>query len=218
MSITRKLNFFALLAVFAALAVPMQAHAALLSGLGDPLTAIPGGNQETFDSVTPGTYSSITTSNGVTITPDQGVLYIDNAYSGSYNNPGQSLHNCYCGDSFGALTFNLSGPASAVAFNFGASDQSWTLSAYDSSNSLLESESIGPTFSSNAGEFFGISTGVGDISKVTLTGASSDYIFVDNLTVSAVPLPGSVGMFGSALLGLVGIAGTRRKRSAPVLA
>ncbi len=29
--------------------------------------------------------------------------------------------------------------------------------------------------------------------------------------VSAVPLPGSVGMFGSALLGLMGIAGARRK-------
>ena len=218
MFIRSKLNFCALLALFVALAVPMKAHAALLSGFGDPLTAIPGGSQETFDSAVPGTYSSFTASNGVTITPDQGVLYIDNAYSGSYNNPGQSLHNCYCSDSFGALTFNLSGPASAFAFNFGASDQSWTLSAYDSSNTLLESDSVGPTFSSNAGDFFGISTGVSNIAKVTLTGASSDYVFVDNVTVSAVPLPGSVGMFGSALLGLVGFAGTRRKLSASLVA
>ena len=43
------------------------------------------------------------------------------------------------------------------------------------------------------------------------------YQGLDDISVSAVPLPGSVGMFGSALLGLVGVASTRRK-SARVVA
>jgi hypothetical protein len=162
-----------------------------------------------FDSLTPGTYASLTQGN-VTITPDT-TLYIDGAYIGQYNTFGvNSLHNGYSGDSFGQLTFSLNQPVKALGFFWGASDSQWTLNGYDSSNTLIESYDLPITHGSNAGDFVGIVAS--GMVRATLIGPSGDYIFLDNVQTSAVPLPASLPMFGAALLALGIFAGSRRDK------
>jgi len=136
-----------------------------------------------FEGVAAGVYSSLT--QGVlTFTSNSGALHVDADYAGQYNNFGQrSVHSCYCGDSFGALYFDFSQALEGFGFFWGASDNQWNLSAYDASNTLLESFNLPITYASNAGDFVGI-FGHG-ITHAVLSGPASDYVFVDNVTFGA---------------------------------
>lgn len=171
--------------------------------------ALTGSTVVDFESFAATEYGAIT-SNGLTITPDSGHQFIDGAYAGSYNNFGaNSLHNCYCGDSFGALTFDFAAPVANFGFFFGASDQSWTLSTFAAGGTLIDSLAIGPTHGSNAGDFY-YTTG-GAIKSATLVGGAGDYIFIDNISFGGgtVPEPASWAMM-IAGFGLVGAAMRRR--------
>jgi len=193
-----------------------MAEASFISGLGNPLTAIPGGTQITFDSFMVPPTTLPTTIDAVTFGQGDGATYtISNAYTGQYNTTGNSLQNTYVnGTQF--FTFSFATPTSAFAFNWGASDDVWTLTAYNSSHGVIESDLMPVTTSSNAGQFNGISApGISYVTLIDNPGVSNDYVFIDNFTYgassSAVPEPSTI-VLGS-VAGLMGIAyGCRRRR------
>ena len=171
----------------------------------------------TFDAVGPGVYSSLT--EGVlTFTSDSGALHVDGDYMGEFNNFGvNSVHSCYCGDSFAELRFAFSEALEGFGFFWGASDTAWTLRAYDASDNLLETFVLPSTHFSNDGDFVAI-YGSG-IKRATLSGDRGDYVFVDNVTFGAkyvgpgsgpVPEPATWAM----MIGGVGLAGGLMRRRA----
>ena len=170
----------------------------------------PGQQVATFDAAAPGSYDSYTEA-GVTFTTDIGTEFIDNAYIGAYNTFGvNSLHNCYCATSFGQVNMAFASPVSGIGFFWGASDNQWTLSAYDSSNALIESYALPITFASDAGDFVGIKDP--GIAFATLVGPSGDYVFIDNVEGTlggTVPEPASWALL---LVGLGGLGATLRSR------
>lgn len=154
-----------------------------------------------FQSVSTGLYNSLTLS-GVTFSASPNFT-VDSSYAGNYNTVGQSINNNQ--GNVPQLNIDFSTPVSAFGFNFGASDVVWTLSAYDSSSTLLASMTIDPTRSSNAGDFFGLAPASGAITHVTVVAASGgDWIFVDNLrfTTTTVPEPPVAVLLGMGVLGL----------------
>jgi hypothetical protein len=179
----------------------------------------------TFDSVAPGIYTSLT-QGLLTFTADGGAgsFFVDGSYIGQYNNFGvNSVHNCYCDTSFGELDFAFSSPVAGFGFFWGASDDQWTLTAYDASNNVVATALPNITGPSNAGDFIGL-TGAGMV-RATLTGPSSDYIFVDDVTFGTVlsdtgitdsggggiPEPVTWAMM---ILGFAGVGATLRSRRA----
>jgi hypothetical protein len=201
-------------------------HAAPISGFGSPTgnAALVGGAVEGFDSAAAGIYTSFTTSNGVTITglnsagapnsftlgPDYINQYNTTGTNSIFNGPYDAVQN-----NLSQWTFTFASPVNAFGFNFGASDGSWTLSAFNSSNTFIETLLIPALGESGAGNYFGLADA--GISYATLTAArGGDWVFIDNLTV-----PGSASRVpdgGSTLLLLGGMVATlcaisRRMRS-----
>jgi hypothetical protein len=151
---------------------------------------------------------------GVTISGIGGDLRIDNSYAGQYNGRGGYYLDNNMGDT-NEIRFDFGGTVSAFAFNFGASDVLWTLSAFDSSNNLIESVSAPITHASNAGDYIGLADA--GIAYATLTASEGgDWVFVENITVAGqgtnnVPEPATLALCG---LGLAAIARSRRKSKA----
>jgi len=197
--------------LLAAAAAP--AGAGTISGLGDPADAV-SGTQLTFD--LPNQTFSSQVFGDVTISGVGGDLRIDNAFAGQLNATGTAYM-----DNNQGLTpefdFDFATPTNAFAFNFGASDVNWTLTASDSSSNVLGSLVIAPTHSSNAGEYFGVSSpGISHVSLVSSDAAQEDWVFVDRFTyagaTSAVPEPAAWALM---IVGF-GLAGPalRRRRGA----
>ena len=185
----------------ATLAMSGFASASFITSSGD--ASLSGGNVIDFEDQTLGTYTSLTIDD-VTFTANDNNLRIDNTYQ-QYNQSGIYLDNgTYGGNGFGSLTFDFDGGTSAFGFTWGMAESfaSWNLSAYDSSNNLIESYILPSTGPSNAGEFYGISAS--DISYATLSwNGSYDWIAVDDFTyVSSVPEPATLGLLALGLLGL----------------
>ena len=148
-------------------------------------------------------------------------LRIASTFAGSYNTNGSRYLDNNEGRTNG-IRFDFDDPISAFAFNFGASDVVWTLSAYSVSGSLLESRSIDPTRGGNNGAYFGLADA--GISYALLTSAGNDYIMLDNFTyagqaasggapASEVPEPGSLALLGIGLAG-AWVATRRAQRKA----
>lgn len=154
----------------------------------------------TFDSVAAGTYSTLT-QGLLTFTSDTHALHVDGAYIGQYNNFGvNSVHSCYCSDSFSQLYFTFSQTVEGFGFFWGASDNEWTLTGYDAANAVVASFALPTTKFSNAGDFVGI-FGAG-MTHATLAGPSSDYVFVDNVTFGKTYNgPGGSGEGGGTSVG-----------------
>jgi len=186
-----------------------SAQAAPIDNPADP--ALAGGSVIDFQSVAAGAYSSLVLP-GVSFSSGAGTqLYIDSAYAGSYNTSGQSLKNTYNGDAFGTLTLTFTAPTQAFAFNWGAADTLWSLTAYDASNNVLDTRLLTATKASNAGEFYGLAAST-NIAYAVLSGNRHDYVFIDKLTVAgAVPEPETYLLLGAGLL-VVGLAVRRRQR------
>ena len=198
-----------------------NASASTFTGLGNPIdaAALAGGTVIDFDGGPTGDYSSLTLL-GVTFNDLDYTFRISSAYIGSYNTEGTySLQN---GDYDSTMThrlrFDFASAVDAFGFNWGASDDTWLLSAFDSSNNLLDSLSIAPTQSSNSGDYFGIaSSNISYATIVNQSGDAGDLIFLDDFTYKGqggggngvIPEPTTMSLLG---LGLLGLAKLRRKR------
>jgi hypothetical protein len=186
-----------------------SAQAAPVDGPADP--ALAGGSVIDFQSVVAGAYATLTLP-GVTLSAGPGTrLYVDTDFAGSFNTSGQSLKNSFAADAFGTLTLTFTAPTQAFAFNWGAADTLWSLTAYDASNNVLNQRLLSATKGSNAGEFYGLATNA-NIAYAVLSTQYYDYVFIDNLTVAAaVPEPETCLLLGAGLL-VVGLAVRRRQR------
>lgn len=186
-----------------------SASAGTISGNGSPTDALVGGTVLSFDLDPAGVYTSYSTG-GVTFSHGGSNLYLNSDYTGNYNVTGQSIHNVYDG-SADIFRFDFATAVDGFAFNWGASDVSWTLAAFDAGGMLLGSATFSPTTWSNAGEYIGLA--YDDIAYATLLGGQgNDYIFIDNFTtVAPVPLPATLPLL---LAGLAGIAALRRRKLA----
>lgn len=177
------------------------------SGSGAPTVAGQTG-VATFDTSTHGSFASVV-SGDLTVSGIGGDLRVANDYPNQYNGRGAAYLDNDQGYTSG-FRFDFASVVSAFAFNWGASDVSWTLSAFDASGHLLESVLTPIVNGSNAGDFVGLAnTG---IRYATLTSnGGSDWVFVDNVSFAAeaVPEPASIALIG---LGLAGVVGLRRRR------
>lgn len=213
---------FALAIATVAMLASGASHAAPINSAADP--ALVGAYIQDFEAGPSGNFVSQGFGGGVSISAlssaDVGSpsFSVAGDFAGNYNTLGR-LHISNLGTQFQALRFDFGSSISALGFLFGASDSSWTLRAYNSSNALLDSLDIAPTFGSNAGDFFGLS-GLAGASYATLiqnfdgiyANGGVDYVFVDNLTFTAgnnVPEPGSLALVALACLG---VAAARRRK------
>jgi hypothetical protein len=184
---------------------PAVACANFLSGVGGAPTCpvFIGPAILNFDSATPGSFNSATYGNA-TFTGVDGAFTIGSTYIGNYNTNG-----VYSLQSNGNINPNIpilpsiiqvkfATPISAFAFNWGASDNTWRIDAYDPSNNLIETDFITTlTGGSNAGEYFGIAAP--NIKTVLLTDqkdnyVNGDFILIDDFTTSfevSAPEPGT---------------------------
>lgn len=211
------------LALAASMSIASTANAVPISGIGDPLSdgALAGGTQEGFDSTPAGQYNAITIGN-VTYSGIGAPLDIGPDFNGSFNTTGgQSLFTGFDLDP-DQIRFDFSSVVTAFGFNWGAADNTWLLEAFDAGGNLIESTTLLATFGSNAGEFFGLSTGTA-IAYALLTdqkdnpsSVDGDYVFIDRFTTNGdtkvVPLPGAALLLLSGLGGL-GALGFRRKKA-----
>ena len=213
-----------ILGLVACVAISTPAMASPIISALDP--ALTGATVQDFESATAGNFVS-QTYGGLTVTAVNSAAVpaasfdIAGDYNGGFNNQGLQ-HISNLGSEFQALRFDFSGATSAFGFLFGASDSSWTLSAFDAGNVLLDTTNIPPVFASNAGDFFGLG-GLSGASYATLTqnfdgiyaAGGVDYVFVDNFTyvsgriVTPVPEPLTISLFAA---GLAGAATMRRRR------
>lgn len=196
MRFVRQSFFCWILAAFCMTATALRAQT-LISAITDPQLA--GGTTLDFDSVTPGSFNPL----NLTIVTFGPSVTVDSSFSGQYNNPGQAINNN--GGGVSNLTIDFSTPVAAFGFNFGASDVTWTLSAFDSSNTLLASTILPILNSSNnlATSFFGLGVGSAAIAHVTMVASGTgDYIFIDNFRFTAVPEPSIPALLAIGVLGL----------------
>jgi hypothetical protein len=208
----RALQLFTVMAFVFALSFSAWADAYLITSASDP--ALAGGEVITFDSAPTGTYYNFTSGGVVFQSLDDMPFRISADYSGQYNNPGLAIENGTYETGFTArMKFSGvgGGTTNAFGFNWGASNTTWKLSAYNAAGALIASFDLPITGSSNAGDFVGIAAE--GISYAILEGDSGDWVFIDNFTsgegsAAAVPEPATMLLLG---IGLVGAAAMRKR-------
>jgi len=107
------------------------------------------------------------------------------------------------GGTNGTMTFAFSNPVAAVGgfLNYAPYSGTASIAVYDASDTLIESFNL--TFmlgtGTNNGIFYGFQEETNDISFFVLNNAD---IGITNLTTDAIPIPGTLWLLGSGLLGL----------------
>ena len=185
------------------------AGATLITSSLDP--ALAGGDVITFDGLANGIYEPLTVG-GVIF---GGKVEIGNANFSSVIDVPPYLSNGYFNRFYtGSLTFTFTHDITAFGFLLGASNNTWTLTAYNSNNVVLDTAILGSTGGSGKA-FYGLRVDSPVIAYVTLTdnGTNNDLIFIDDFTTASssapVPEPATLLLFGT---GLAGLAGLRRRR------
>lgn len=198
------------------LVISTNAHSSLINGFGlttdDP--ALNGGLRIDFSSAPLGSFTSLDMGDVLfTASGGDGTGFITDSLGGSYNTEGRNLQNGTRG--FLTLTLDFDFAVDAFAFNFGASNEDWQLSAYDSANNLLDSHILSQTWWDNDDEFFGIEfDGIASATLTQLTHINdqyTDHILLDNFTYvesTSIPEPSIIILMG---VGLVGLGLARRK-------
>lgn len=200
--------------------LPIGAHATPISGIGAPDTnaALLGGVVVDFETTAPGDYSALGVGN-VTFKGVDDTLRVASDYAGSFNTTGRLYleNGPYDSTMAYSIRFEFTAPVDAFGFNWGAADDVWLLSAYDSSNNLLDSLLLTATGPSNSGEYFGIAaSGIAYATLIDQSGDAGDYVMIDRFTYGAqggneLPEPASMALVG---LGLVGLAALRKRKTA----
>lgn len=91
------------------------------------------------------------------------------------------------------IRMDFAAPVDVVTMSITSINNSWTFSAFDSGDNLLESFGLNSSFN-----YFGFANT--DISYVTLQSVGSDEILIDNITTADVPLPAPLALFGAGLV------------------
>lgn len=188
-----------------AIATPINGRA----GFAAPTVAAQTGTAN-FDTSAQGTYASVGSGN-LTVSGIGGAIRVADDYPNRYNGRGAAYLDNDAGRTSG-FRFDFATLVSAFAFNWGASDVTWTLSAFDATGHLLESVLAPITNGSNAGDFIGLANaGIKYATLVSSSAGSQDWVFVDNVSfaAAAVPEPASIALIG---LGLAGVVALRRRR------
>jgi hypothetical protein len=186
---------------------PTVSNASIITSPSDP--ALSGATVIDFEAQTLGSYTSLVIGD-VTFTANDNHLMIDNAFNGQYNTQGIYLDNgTYENIGFSSMTINFGNEVTAFGFNWGASDYSWVLTAYDASNNPLETYNLPITGPSNSGDFVGLAANGIDYAVLSTSG-SYDWIMIDNFTFKPIPAPGAI-LLGSIGVGLV--SWLRRRRT-----
>ncbi len=205
------------LALAAALTLGTAVAAPISGASGAGAPPLPGVTSVVdFDAQGNTSFASLTLGS-VTFSGIGGNLRTSNQFAGFYNGRGAYYLDNDAGAT-GTLRFDFANIVSAFAFQWGASDVSWTLNGYDASGNLIESFVTPITYASNAGDYIGLNGGA--FKYATLTSSNfgfQDWIFVDNFSIverrdggGTVSEPAGLALAGLALLGL----GAVRRRKA----
>ncbi len=192
--------------------VSTPSHAYFITSSGD--ASLTGASVDDFEGWTAGASWAGAYGADISYVANDNHFGLLSDFSGLYNTSGQYLdNNNYEDNGFSSLTITFNNGTAAFGFNWGAAEPwaAWELTAFDASDTLLESYILPSTGPSNAGEFFGIAAD--NISYATLSwGGEYDWIFIDNMTYATnapVPEPSTILLLGG---GLAGLAFYRRKR------
>ena len=200
----------------------LAAYASPISSITDK--ALTGATILRFENVTVGQYVSLTLEN-VTIStityyepnPDWTPLINvgNDVKQGKWVPPVDKYLDNYYADGHD-LYFDFANNVSAFGLQVGRTNSAVSLNAWDSAGNLIETVAI-PDMSlwANPNGYFGISSLEGNISRVSLN-MDRDPLYVDDFayvesTAAPVPVPATVLLLGSSL---VGLAGTRRRSKA----
>jgi hypothetical protein len=160
----------------------------IITNANAPALTVPGVGVQTFTTTPQGNYLSLNLG-AITFSGPSGVR-VENLYAGQYNATGNYLNNNNGTNSMLTLTFGTS--MAAFGFNYGASDDPWTLSAYDAGNNLIASTTVAPIGGSSNGEFIGIASPTANIAYATFKDNGGmwfpDWVLIDNVKYSEVPL------------------------------
>lgn len=216
----RRANLVALAGAIFLLGASSGAYGGIITSPDDP--ALAGATVETFDTAALGNYTTLAL-DAVTLTASDAPFEILDGSTGQYAPP-TTLGDRHVilrpgsDSTTDALTVLFDAPVSAFGMVVGATNYEQTLTAYDSSGTVVGTLTLPDQFATldypYAG-FYGLFSPTANISRFTLTNTDDDFAMDDlhyAVNVAPIPEPTSLVIFGLGAA-LATLAGTRRRRS-----